>query len=102
LFADYSDESLEGVRTGGDESVADQFPPQFTIANDSFDRSGQGVRLLRRDEQSVISVRDRTGYTSNGSRNARQAVGPGFDEHMRRAFRQAGEDEKIGRAQIVK
>jgi hypothetical protein len=38
LFQDYRDESFEGVRAGGDESVPDQCAPQVTIANDSFDR----------------------------------------------------------------
>src|ERR1700676_4762080 len=46
LFTHYADESLEGVRAGGDEPVPDQCSSQFTIANYPFDRSGQGVRIL--------------------------------------------------------
>src|SRR5882762_10446519 len=47
LFQDDCDESFEGARAGGDEPVADQSPSQVTVANDSFDRPAQGIRVLR-------------------------------------------------------
>src|SRR5690242_15188885 len=45
---------------------------------------------------------NRTGHSSHTGGNTGQPVGSRLDQHVRRAFRQAGQNEKIGRAQLLK